>query len=585
MKKVPVLIVGGGGAGLSASMYLSQMGIETLLVSALPTTSILPKAHELNQRSLEVLHDLGISDEILKLGTPPENMRSTAIYAGFAGHRSAGKALWKLECWGAAGADPEWLMASPFPHTNLPQIRLEPVMKKRADELSPGAIQFGHKLIDLVQDSEKVVATIEVAETGDTYQVETQYLLAADGGRTINNLVGIQMEGVADAAQEVSVHFSADFSSFRGDDDVLIKWILLPDDPSALCILVPMGPNQWGTKSEEWVFHANYEMNDPRVFDDELVINDLRKRLGIGDHPIEVHLVSRWKLGGVLADKFRVGRVFAIGDSAHRHPPTGGLGLNSALHDAQNLAWKLAYVLKGIASPALLDSYHDERRPVDERNVRRAVENSFQWIVTVAELGLGDTGESDEQKWERIERILSEDPKHYDERKKAITTMQAHSMEFHEHSVEFGYEHVSSAVISDGSQSNADPDFHRFTPEARPGHPLPHAWVSDIYGNQFSTVHLIPVDEFVLLTGEEGEKWAEAAERLANEGFPIRTKSIGHLGGDLFDTRVRWQMLRGHGPSGAVLVRPDRCIAFRAPDDSRNCEDELRNALNSILAK
>ena len=83
--RVPVLICGGGGAGLTASMLLSQLGVESLLVSALPTTSILPKAHVLNQRAMEILTDVGVADAIYAHGTPAENMRHTAYYAGFAG--------------------------------------------------------------------------------------------------------------------------------------------------------------------------------------------------------------------------------------------------------------------------------------------------------------------------------------------------------------------------------------------------------------------------------------------------------------------------------------------------------------------
>jgi len=585
VKKVPVLIVGGGGAGLACSSYLSLMGIETLLVSALPTTSLLPKAHELNQRAMEVLSDLGLREAVEEIGTPPDNMRTSSIEIGFAGHPSAGQTLWKLECWGAAGQDPEWLLASPYPHCNLPQMHLEPLMKKRAEELAPESVLFGHKLIDLVQDDDGVTSTIENLATGETYQVRSDYVIAADGGRTVGKIVGIELEGVQNAAQEVSVHFSADLSGFGGNEDTLIRWIMLPHDDSAMCVLVPMGPKNWGTKSEEWVYHSNYEIGDPRVDDEEAIISDMRERLGIGDHPLQIHLVSRWFLGGVLADKFSVGRVFAVGDAAHRHPPTGGLGLNSALHDAQNLCWKLAFVVRGLAEPTLLQTYEPERRPVDARNVQRAVENSFQWIVSVMELGLGASDESTEEKWRRMERILSSDPAHREERAKVITAIQAHSMEFHEHAVEFGYEHASSAVIADGTESSADPDFHRFTPEARPGHPLPHAWLRDVYSQELSTLDLVDTSSFLLIAGEDADSWLEAGRALEAEGLPIRSVSIGHLKGEYFDHRVRWQHVRGHGPEGAVLVRPDRCIAFRAHHAVDDAQSTLRSVLNNVLGR
>ena len=147
--EVPVLIVGGGGAGLTASMLLATMGVETLLVSSLPTTSILPKAHVLGQRAMEIMTDCGVADAIYKVGTPPAQMSHTAFYAGFAGHPEAGRVLRKLESWGAGGTDPDWVAASPVLTTNLPQIRLEPLLKARAEALSPGRVRFGHELIDL----------------------------------------------------------------------------------------------------------------------------------------------------------------------------------------------------------------------------------------------------------------------------------------------------------------------------------------------------------------------------------------------------------------------------------------------------
>ena len=110
---VPVLIVGGGGAGLTASMLLSQLGVESLLVSALPTTSVLPKAHVLNQRAMEIFTDLGVAEEIYARGTPPEHMRYSAYYVGVAGPDPAfGRQVGRMESWGAGDLDTDWAAAS-----------------------------------------------------------------------------------------------------------------------------------------------------------------------------------------------------------------------------------------------------------------------------------------------------------------------------------------------------------------------------------------------------------------------------------------------------------------------------------------
>jgi 2,4-dichlorophenol 6-monooxygenase len=287
----------------------------------------------------------------------------------------------------------------------------------------------------------------------------------------------------------------------------------------------------------------------------------------------------------VVADKYHVGRVFAVGDSAHRHPPTGGLGLNSALHDVQNLCWKVAYVLRGQASPELLSTYGPERRPVDARNVERSLENSMQYIFTVTDLGLGDPETPAEENWDRMATYGSNAPEHADARRKAVLALQAHTMEFHEHDVEYGYEYESSAVIPDGSASQSAQNFKIFTPEARPGHPLPHAWIDDTASVRRSTLDLVDGEAFTVIAGEDGAAWLEAAKVLSSEGFPLNAVSIGHLRGDYFDARLRWEMVRGHGPTGAILVRPDRCVAFRAHGAVEDATQVLRQALAQILGK
>jgi 2,4-dichlorophenol 6-monooxygenase len=155
--QVPVLIVGGGGAGLTCSMLLAQLGIETLLVSSLPTTSILPKAHVLNQRTMEILGDVGVAEPIYAKSTPAENMAAMGWYAGFAGpDPEFGRLIGKVETWGCGYTNLNWVQASGCRSANLPQIRLEPIMKARAEELNPGAIRFHHELTKLEQDSDGV---------------------------------------------------------------------------------------------------------------------------------------------------------------------------------------------------------------------------------------------------------------------------------------------------------------------------------------------------------------------------------------------------------------------------------------------
>lgn len=583
--EVPVLIVGGGGAGLTASMLLSTLGVESLLVNALPTTSVLPKAHILNQRAMEIMSDTGVADRIYAVGTPPEQFAYTAVYAGFSGHENAGRRLAKIECWGNGGRDLEWASASPLLSTNLPQIRLEPILRARAEELAPGHVRFHHELTAFAQDADGVTATVRDLDDNTEYTVRAAYMVACDGGRTVGRILGVEMQGLRRLASQVSIHMSTDFSGLAVDDDVLIRWHYVPEI-GAMVVMVPMGPGKWGTQSPEWVVHLNYPNDDPRTFDDAKVEEDLRNALGIGDHPIDIHKISVWAAEGIIADRFADGRVFLAGDAAHKHPPTGGLGLTSGMHDVQNLTWKLAAVLRGEASPDLLDTYETERRSSIEKNVRRSLENSQQWAITARALHINDPGMTTEQKWAFLSRAWSGKPEDAEFAREVGEMLALHSMEFHEQNIEYGYTYDSSAVIPDGTEPHHNPDPVRiYRMSTRPGHPLPHAWVEASQGgDRVSTVNLVSPGRFLLIAGEDGGDWCDAARAVAAElGVSLDAVTIGHARGDYLDPRLTWTKHREHGASGAILVRPDRFVAWRMAEAVQDARVVLERALTGVL--
>ena len=584
--RVPVLIVGGGGAGLTASMLLATYGVESLVISAQPTTSLLPKAHLLNQRAMEVFSDVGVADAIYARSTPAANMSHTAWYLDVHGELDAGRLLHKMECWDGGYTDPAWVAASPCRQANLPQLRLEPLLRTRAEELNPGRVRFGHELLALDQDADGVTATIRDHAGGSEYQVRADYLLGCDGGRSVGRLVGVRLDGMGDVMRSVTIHMTADLSPWLRDDDVLIRWIVHTRFAGAFSVLVPMGPERWGARSEEWVFHMSHPPGLEALFDtDDKAVAAMRDRLGLPELDARIHVVTRWRVEGLVAPRTRVGRVFLLGDAAHRHPPTGGLGLNSAVHDAHNLCWKLAHVLRGTAGDALLDTYHAERLPVFARNTRRAIENALNHLRIVEALGISPGLPPDECR-RNVRQLWENGPAGDAQRARVAQAMASQSMEFKEHNVELGFRLASSAVLPDGSPEPANVDDVRvYRPDTRPGSPLPHAWV-ERSGDRAPLRQIAPPSAFLLIAGEDGAPWCEAAREVgARRDVELVAVRVGHAEGDWLDPRLAFLRDRELDRTGAILVRPDRVIAWRSMSAASDPVGALGDALDRVLAR
>ena len=337
MQEADVLIVGGGASGLTASLLLSSYGVGTLLVSKYAETSTLPKAHLLSCKTMELYRELGIEAAIREKSTPPENMRYAGWFAGLAGPTpDHGRQIARLAAWGRGHQDADWRRASATPYANLMQSRLEPLLKRHAEARAPDTIRFNHQFLSLEQDADGVTAAIEDRSTGETYHVRARYLLACDGGRVVGPLLDVEMEGHLAVATSVSVHFSADLSRWARDPEVLIRTTLNPDTGVPF-VMVAVGPDDWGTASREWVLHFISLPGDHKTYDEAETLAAMRAGLGLPDFSPIIHVINRWPLDAVVASRFRVGRSFILGDAAHRMPPSGGHGLNSAVQDTYNL--------------------------------------------------------------------------------------------------------------------------------------------------------------------------------------------------------------------------------------------------------
>ncbi len=582
--ETPVLICGGGGAGLSLSIFLSAQGIESMLVERHAFTSHLPKAHYLNQRTMEILREHGIADTIYERGAPFENMGCVSWLTSLGGDGPLDrKTIYRMDAFGGGAYQQTYEADSPTRSGNLPLIRLEPVLREFAEKSALAQVRFSHELIRFEQDASGVTSVVRDLGSGDEFQVRSQYLIGADRGQTVGPALGIHFEGPTNLVDMVSTHFTADLSKHIDDDLPLLRWFINPEGGGGWGsgAMVPMGPTHWDRHSEEWVFHFAFRPGDPD-FDEAAIVPRIRQLLKLPDLELKVHKVSHWIVEAVLANHYGSGRTVVIGDAAHRHPPTTGLGLNSGIQDAHNLAWKLAALVRGQAGEKLLASYEQERRPVAARNTKWALFTFMNHFVTDAGFGL-IPGAPPEMNAGAFHTLLSDTFEGEWARARMHEVLQTQRMEFCAHDMEIGFRYDTGALVADGTPPApyaAMGDI--YTPTTRPGHRLPHAWLEH-QGRRSSTHDLCGRGRFVLLTGSDGQAWKQAAAMVGEQlGVVIETYSIG-AGGDCTDIDGTWSKLRQIEDDGALLVRPDTHVGWRSAGAVDNPVQALGDALTSIL--
>jgi len=582
---VPVLIIGGGGCGLSTSIFLSNLGVKHLLVERHPTTSHLPKAHYLNQRTLEVYRQHGVAERIYDVGAPLENFGQIKWVTSLGGERHLDRRLiHQMDAFGGFSLAERYQTDSPSSASNYPQLRLEPLLREEAEKRAPGQILFNHAVTDWEQHPDGgVTATVVNQETQETSQVTARYVVAADGGKTVGPKLGVQMAGPTNMVDMVSVHFSADLSNYV-DDATLIHWFLNPEAQNSwdAGAIVKMGPT-WDRHSEEWTIHFMFRPDDPERFDESAIVPRVRDLLKLPDLDMTVHKVSHWILDRIVAQQWRFGDIFLAGDAAHRQPPTSGLGLNTGIQDAHALAWRLAAVLAGNAGDSLLDTYQTERIPVSTDGADWALLAFSNHTIIDAAIGLVP-GATVEQNVVAFETLFGDSRISGAIRARTHTAIETQVFEFQAHEVEMGYTYDTGAMVPDGTPApEKSADGTTYTPHTRPGHRLPHAWLDDV-GEKVSTLDLVRDGwALTLITGPNGAAWVDAAAQVRQQvGVPIDVVVIDGPTGPQ-DVEGKWAQINELADSGALLVRPDQFIAWRSQNGSADPTAELTAAVNQVL--
>ncbi|ORY60743.1 FAD binding domain-containing protein [Pseudomassariella vexata] len=533
---LPVAIIGAGPVGLVCSALLSLRGINHVVFEKYPGTSIHPKAVGLNQRTIEIFRHIGIEAELIKHRAPANSFSHTAWYTNFGPQRTE---ICTRTAWGLGGRTDEYLRASPCQYSILAQIRLEPILSRRVGELSPDAVRYGRTVVKVVEEVDHVVLHIQSRDSKIKEQVRAKYVLGADGGRGLSESLGIEWEGKSDLVDMVTAHFKAELAPVHPDLRALIVFLVNPKMKGSrgggfLYHLGPYYPSS-DTKTDEWVFATPRLSEDPLDWEKDAMIARIRASLELPDLDVELQSVSKWTVNAKVAKRYRTkgDRVFLVGDACHRIPPWGALGMNTGIQDANNLIWKLDQVLRhGNIMDAALGITH-----------QTTTKQNLEAVAAFRD---------------------PEHPEYWTKREAVQRACDTLDYEFHAPGLEIGWFYPSAASDGDGDatchdgQLNEDGTFDllKYHASTIPGHNLPHAWLKR-GDSVVSTVDLTHLRKLTLLA-RDSTGWVD----LENE--KIHVEVIGASEDAWEDRDGRWAAQCGVGRTGAVMVRPDGIVAWRA---------------------
>ncbi|MFI5775583.1 FAD-dependent monooxygenase [Nocardia sp. NPDC051570] len=581
-ESTPVLIVGGSLVGLSAAVFLAWRGVPVVLVDKHRGSSLHPRAIGYTTRTLELFRATGVEvPESLQGNTPPRRARVASL-AG----------TWFEEYpWTPGGARPD-IEYSPVRATAIPQDRLEPILRERALELGV-ELWLGTELIDFTQDDDGVTAVLRRREDGHEYRLRARYLVAADGaGSGIREALGIGRHGEGLLSTQRSILFTAPLDTYLVHGVVQFEI----EQPGFRTFLTTYSDGRWVLMLADDI---------DRDADEQRAL--VRKAIGRTDIPIELITVGRWELAALIADRFSAGRVFLAGDAAHQLPPNrGGFGANTGIEDAHNLAWKLAAVLSGEAAPALLDTYDAERRAIAElRHEQLFARADYKAYLKTPKSGvpiLDDVAVELGQLY-RSTAILGTDPELPPARRpeewagqpgtraphlwvllgdKEMSTLDLFGRGWVLLSED---ERWADALVRPGIPVQSGVEGKPLEPSAfRGGETRRYAPMS-VRSSDFRVAEarpdaLMPSD----LLGLEAKSMDPNVFRAADAraGNPL---SFVHIGVDAKPLEPNaFRVTYGLGASGAVLVRPDGYIAWRAVDAPADPARALADALHLITS-
>ncbi|MEL6972924.1 MAG: FAD-dependent monooxygenase [Bacteroidota bacterium] len=576
MKTTEVLIIGAGPSGMISALCLAKLGIPCILVERNVGLNKHPKAHELNSRSIEILLELGFTEEELSREASPTSDGARILFCN-----TINEELGRIDLEEGPGLKEKYErhLRSKRPYLNISQTALEGIMLAKVEAHPLIQIWFNHQWESQVETANGVNSKILNRASEETFTVNSPFVIAADGaGSRCRKFVGIQMDGCENMQEFASAYFEANLRDFI-HTPAKLYWILNPFAPGTF--IAHHIEKRWVYMLPMYEAYQKREQFTPAFF-----AQTIKTALGNPNLDIDVKSISFWRMSAQLAEQYRKGRTILVGDAAHCFPPTGGLGMNTGIADAHNIAWKLTAVLRGTAPIEFLDTYQTERRPIAAQNSEESVHN-FQKIMEVPEaFGLARDGVEKmakfrgtaPTKWlpksiqDAVIGLAQNQAARKLERMDFSPTLQQHVQEtineqlphFDRIGLDIGYIYEDGALVADGTTPPVPSDrVTEYVPTTHPGARFPHLDLS-VSGDYHSTHDFLAYDQFTLIIREEGKAWEAAYLRfIAESDIPLKLIHLDQL--DL--PRNLSQELRALceiEATGALLIRPDGHVAFRS---------------------
>ena len=547
-----VLIVGGGPVGLTLAMDLAWRGIDVVVAERRPSND--PpnvKCGQIGARSMEIFRRLGVADKLRGIGLPadyPNDIVSATSVTGIELSRVLIPARGVRGTPAAAGPDTSW----PTPeHTHrCNQKFFEPVLIAHAAQQPRIRILHRTEITDLTQDEQGVTASAVDLDGGTRSTIECDYLVGCDGASSfVRKSIGSEFVGSPVLQYAQSSYIRA--PQLRSLLPAKPAWLYFSLNPRRCGVTMAVdGRETWNLQNFSYPGETGLDH-----LDRDWVIRSI---LGVGpDFEYELLSSEDWIARRLVASKFRDRRVFICGDAAHVWMPLGGFGMSAGIADAANLAWKLAGVFHGWATPAIFDAYEAERRPITDQASRIISDIGSKVMMQRNQLS---------PEIERLDAI--------GETARAGAGQLAYALDVEQQccgGLNFGYFYDRSPIIAYDGEQAPTYTMGTFTSTTVPGCRAPHLWIEgrrSLYDAMGPDYTLLRLDPTVRVNGIV----AAAAQR----GLPLAVLDVkSHEVSEFYRHKL-------------VLVRPDQHVAWRGdaePADPLDLVDLVRGAARTPMAK